>query len=884
MDEKKLRDIVRDFTLFAPDCLTIRTKSGSLAKLKLNRAQLYAHSRLEQQLKDIGKVRALVLKGRQQGLSTMIQARYFHKIITRMGTKAYILTHEAEATKNLFEMTKRYYDYLPRGLATKADRVSSKELVFEKYQSSYSVGTAGNPGAGRSSTIQLFHGCLAKGTKIIDPLKGDVKNIEDFNVGDMVKTHTNEIAPISFISKQTKECLFVKLRTLTAFPLIATGEHKFWTKKGWKKLEDFKSDDVIGYPIKKITEKINYLFVPEPEIRKQGGGKQFICPDNININYEFGRIIGLYLAEGHIKLQSKHPFLPSYVLFTVHRKELKRTVKWLSYFHEFYSSIKTKNRGNSLTSTVTIYGSRFARLINDLCGRTTNKHVPYDWHLMGESFCRGLLHGYISGDGSSYDTDRRVRASSICPAITLPLREITASLGYGWASIEYKEAGTRHGRNEKERYTFSLCGNGAYQLALEIDKPSVPIKNRKTGSIERYAATTTEISEGYAWLRLISISYAGKHEVYDFEINHEDHSYCTIHGATHNSEVAHWPNADEHDKGALNAVSDEPGTEIILESTANGIGNYFYNMWQGAERGGSEYIAIFIPWYWQDEYTASDTGFNLTEEEDFLYNTHKNDGMTKRHLAWRRLKINKSRDKELATESFKQEYPSSSTEAFLNPIANVFINARHVVKARKQNIDNNSAEKLIIGVDVAVSDNDRTAIIRRKGRVAYNLQTHKNMNTMEIAGLLKNIIEKERPWKVYIDCIGVGAGVVDRLREQNFYFVEGINVARTANQKDKYRNLRAELWDNMKDWLIQEMPVQIPDDDTLHGDLCNLGYKYDSSGRLQIESKDELKARGMASPDTADALSLTFFSGFYESSQTTNPVTTVPVFRPGMFF
>jgi hypothetical protein len=76
--------------------------------------------------------------------------------------------------------------------------------------------------------------------------------------------------------------------------------------------------------------------------------------------------------------------------------------------------------------------------------------------------------------------------------------------------------------------------------------------------------------------------------------------------------------------------------------------------------------------------------------------------------------------------------------------------------------------------------------------------------------------------------------------------------------------------------------VQLPDRDDLHGDLCNLGYKYDSAGRLLIESKDDLKARGMPSPDTADALALTFYSGFYEPTNLV-PVTTVLTPRPGMF-
>jgi hypothetical protein len=306
-------------------------------------------------------------------------------------------------------------------------------------------------------------------------------------------------------------------------------------------------------------------------------------------------------------------------------------------------------------------------------------------------------------------------------------------------------------------------------------------------------------------------------------------------------------------------------------------------MWKAAEDGSNGYIPIFLPWYWQNEYTSIDNGFQASDEEQFLLSIYGKDGLTNKHLSWRRFKIAEfSNDFDIGLESFKQEFPFSATEAFLNPIANVFINSKHVVKARKQRVEHNDTQNLIIGVDVALGDTDKTAIIRRRGRVAYNLETYRNMNTMEIAGLLKHIIEKENPYRVYIDCIGVGAGVVDRLREHNFSFVEGINVARSANQKDKFKNLRAELWSTMRDWLVQEMPVEIPDRDDLHGDLCNLGYKYDSSGRLQIESKDDLKARGMPSPDTSDALALTFYSGFYEPVSDF-AITTVPKPRPGMF-
>lgn len=485
MEESKL-DTLRNLKLFAPKFLTIRTKSGTPKQFELNRAQQYIDLRLEKQREATGKVRAVILKGRQQGCSTYIQARYFHKVITSRGKKAFILTHDKEATKNLFTMANRFYDNLEPGLIPMADTANAKELYFREFDSGYSVGTAGNKSVGRSQTIQLFHG----------------------------------------------------------------------------------------------------------------------------------------------------------------------------------------------------------------------------------------------------------------------------------------------------------------------------------------------------------------------------------------SEVAFWQFAEDHAKGILQAISNEPGTEVILESTANGIGNYFHQRWIAAMGSSSEYQAIFVPWYWQPEYTSSSEGLNPTEEEEYLLGLYGHDGLTIEHIAWRRIKISDlSKDYDAGLEQFKQEYPFSATEAFLNPIANVFINARHVIRARKADAEPNGP--LIIGVDVAISDQDRTAIIRRKGRHAYNIERLANYNTMEICGRLKRIVTEEKPTKMYIDCIGIGAGVVDRMQEMGFDCVEGVNVARSANDKEKFRNLRAELWSDMRDWLDQEMPVQIPDDDTLHGELCSLGFKFTSSGQLQIESKDDLRSRGMPSPDVADALSLTFFGGFF---------------------
>ena len=331
----------------------------------------------------------------------------------------------------------------------------------------------------------------------------------------------------------------------------------------------------------------------------------------------------------------------------------------------------------------------------------------------------------------------------------------------------------------------------------------------------------------------------------------------------HLSEYAFYKDAARISLGLLQTVAEMSDTEVIKESTANGIDNDFYSDWQEAKNGKSRYQAIFVPWYWQDEYCIEDASFVPQDEEIEWLERFKDNGLKPGHLNWRRIKLQDFKgDYEQKCRKFRQEYPFTDDEAFLSSITDTFINLDWVKKARKTKVDSQS--NLVIGLDPARMGDDRTAIIRRKGRRAYGLETHYNINTMELAGLMKRIIDKEQPKRVCIDCIGIGAGVVDRLHELGYtHIVIGVNVATRAEEPAKYRNCRAELWDRMGEWLKQDMPVEIPDSDELQTDLCGLGYKYDSSDRLQIEGKDKAKERGLLSPDTSDALMLTFYGGEY---------------------
>jgi hypothetical protein len=335
----------------------------------------------------------------------------------------------------------------------------------------------------------------------------------------------------------------------------------------------------------------------------------------------------------------------------------------------------------------------------------------------------------------------------------------------------------------------------------------------------------------------------------------------------HGSEVAFWPHADTHATGVLQGVPLADGTEIFLESTANGLGNFFHSQWQAAERGESDYIACFLPWYWQPEYTLECTDdFDLTSEEFDLLGQFKRDGLTIEHLVWRRMKVSEfTSSGDDGLWKFRQEYPFTATEAFQTSGEESLINPMGVLAARKAQKPMSGAH--VVGVDPARFGKDRTAIIHRNGRKAYGAMTYRKKSTMEVAGICSRILRDPTTGHasdvdmMFIDVGGLGAGVYDRLVELGFE-EEGricaVNSANSPIEGDRYVNKRAEMWCVMRDWFILPGGVDIPDDDALHTDVCGPRYTYDSANRYLIEKKEKMIDRGVSSPDLGDALGLTF--------------------------
>lgn len=170
----------------------------------------------------------------------------------------------------------------------------------------------------------------------------------------------------------------------------------------------------------------------------------------------------------------------------------------------------------------------------------------------------------------------------------------------------------------------------------------------------------------------------------------------------------------------------------------------------------------------------------------------------------------------------------------------------------------------IMGVDVARFGEDKTVIARRQGLKLYDLKKYSNLDTMEVADAVIREISLFKPEAVFIDLGGVGAGVYDRLKWLN-YNVIGVDFAGKPNRKDKYINKRAEMWGEMAEWLKN---ADIPNDTDLKEDLAGPQYYFrGDNAQILLEKKQDMKKRGLASPDCADALALTFAAKVNENKR-----------------
>jgi len=187
------------------------------------------------------------------------------------------------------------------------------------------------------------------------------------------------------------------------------------------------------------------------------------------------------------------------------------------------------------------------------------------------------------------------------------------------------------------------------------------------------------------------------------------------------------------------------------------------------------------------------------------------------------------------------------------------IPAELVDSAMSRDVAVSPEEPVVYGLDVARFGDDRSVLCKRRGNVVLEFKVWQGLDLMQLTGAVVNEAKLDKPAEIMVDSIGLGSGVADRLRELG-HVVRDVNVSESSSMMNaQAAKLRDELWLSLKEWL-NARACKLPKIDELRQELVAPTYTFTSNGKIKVEGKQEMKRRGMRSPDLADALGLTFAS------------------------
>lgn len=295
---------------------------------------------------------------------------------------------------------------------------------------------------------------------------------------------------------------------------------------------------------------------------------------------------------------------------------------------------------------------------------------------------------------------------------------------------------------------------------------------------------------------------------------------------------------------------------MLIVDEASGVPEAVYEAGQGSMSGGDK----------EGEMAVTILAGNPTKASGYFYETH-----TKHAHRWKTYKVScldSPRASAAYIEEIKEKYGEDSNVYRVRvlgefPLAedNTVLAIGLLQDAAQREIEVDPKVQAVWGLDVARFGDDSSVLTKRRGGYFYPQQSWRKLDLMQLTGAVKHEWDvtppPDRPRLILVDVIGIGSGVVDRLRELGLP-VRGVNVAEAPAVKgDRYRNLRAELWFRVKAWQDARAGV-LPNDPELINQLASVRYHFSSTGKVQVESKADMRKRGLASPDKADSLVLTF--------------------------
>ena len=645
------------FNLVRHGFLTIKTKIKGIKKLYPNTVQKKFLDTIEKLFYSKKPLRVLVLKARQMGISTIIEAVIYAFVSRMRGINAFVIADDLEGANYIFEMQKMYQEYLGKYLKPRIKHSNEKKLAFAGLNSQILIDTADNPNIGRKFTIQFGHLCLAEENYIIVK-DGFIKRISEIKKNDIVRTHRCKIANVKGLSKVNmqetfgnKDMLSIYINGNLHFPITCTPNHKIFVRNKtvdkykfrgeWKEAKDLKTGDMVGFPYRPINNKQIEFF----ELFKRPVGHRSDLKwveGKIYLNEDIGYVFGLYLAEGYIN--------KSRICLGMHEKEKPILDNVGKILNQWITSYSIQTRKDSKTIVGNYYSVSLAKLFSELLGEKDNKHIPDFFWSCPREFLRGLIKGYLQGDGHIPEYEEIICVSSIRPQLLTQLRDLLVSFRYGYSSLDFRKGGFHYGRNCKDIWTLRIHGRTSANLRKEFGWNKISRTLLNNGRKRRIKGDWHQGTWHY-WVTINKIEKTTRDTAYDIILDHKDHSYRTITGCgVHNSECSRFTKPlTEILSGLGHAVPNAAGTMVFLETTANGF-EEFYDLWLMAKNGKSDWIPLFYAWHEFPEYALPLEGGMLypidnvkfaapVEKENFLTDEKvikERYGLTDEQLNWRR--------------------------------------------------------------------------------------------------------------------------------------------------------------------------------------------------------------------------------------------------------
>jgi hypothetical protein len=304
----------------------------------------------------------------------------------------------------------------------------------------------------------------------------------------------------------------------------------------------------------------------------------------------------------------------------------------------------------------------------------------------------------------------------------------------------------------------------------------------------------------------------------------------------------------EQNTEAFQGLHNEGKTVVVIFDEASGVKPKVWEVAEGALTDGEAFFFAFgNPTQPTGEFA------DCFEKHNDLYKVRHVDSRDVTHT-------NKS-----ALEDTIKKYGVDSDEVkvrirglFPSISFNGFINVSGVNDAIERELEPDHGAALVMAIDVARFGNDRTIFGWRQGRDARSFPFYefRGKTTTEITALAAKEITRTKPDVIVIESTGPGAGVIDQLRDLG-HRVHEVHPGSAAVNFEHYANKRAEYWAAMRDAIYDELCLT--NDKELFAELTTANYTLDRSGqKYQMESKEDIKKRGLPSPDKADTLALTF--------------------------